>query len=182
MKPFWITFFLAATLLLSAPANSAGLAPWEFGMSKAQVRSFERYGPYRSFTNGDLETYGGIYDERKENVQFFFDNDKLRRIGVYLYEGTDPEAAREVWRQAYESLTRKYGKIETPGVVVKPGTNPADSEALSVAAAAALIFSEKVQMAPVNQPSDMFVFSSFFRRDVQGSRYYWVVINLDPRH
>ncbi len=172
----------AAPLLFPALAQSAGLAPWTFGMSKAQVRSFADYGPYRSFSNGDLETYSRMYDGQKENVQFFFDNDKLRRIGVYLYEGTDPEVAREAWKQAYESLAQKYGKIEMPGIVIKPGTDPADSEAISVAAASALMFSEEVQIAPVSQPTDMFVFSSFFRRDIQGARYYWVVINLDSRH
>lgn len=58
-------------------------------MSHAQVAAVEGFGPHRSFRNGDLETYNTIFDGRFENFQFFFRDDKLRRIGVYTFEGTD---------------------------------------------------------------------------------------------
>ncbi len=171
------SIILAAALAMPVAAFSAGLAPWEFGMSKAQVSSFKDYGPYRTFSNGDLETYAGLYDGKKENVQFFFKDDKLGRIGLYLYEGTDTEAARQVWKQAYQSLARKYGRIETPGIASASN----DVEALSLAAAAALKTAEKLQMAPARQPAGMSVFSSYFTKEVQGTRYYWVTVILDPR-
>ncbi len=171
------SLLLAAALALPAVAFSAGLAPCEFGMSKAQVSGFKDYGPYRSFSNGDLETYAGLYDGRKENVQFFFKDDKLGRIGIYLYEGTDIEAARQVWKRAYQSLAKKYGKIETDGIASASN----DAEALSLAAAAALKTTEKVQMAPARQPAGTSVFSSYFTKEVRGTRLYWVTVIFDPR-
>jgi hypothetical protein len=56
-------------------------------MSPQEVTSQVDAGPYKSFTNGDLETYNGLFDGHKENVQFFFKEGRLVRIGVYLYEG-----------------------------------------------------------------------------------------------
>jgi len=170
-------------LVLATPTlcAAAGLVPWEFGMTKSQVKSFARYGPYRSFSNGDLETYNGTYDERKENIQFFFRRDRLRRIGVYLYEGTDATAARRAWQHAYQSLAHHYGKIETPGLADASGGQEVDAERLSVAAAAKVQAAGKVQMSPADQPAGMHVFASYLRRDLQGATYYWVVILLDSR-
>lgn len=174
---------LSMVLALATPAlcAAAGLAPWEFGMSKSRVKSFTRYGPYRSFSNGDLETYNGNYAGGKENIQFFFRRDRLHRIGVYLYEGTDATAARKAWKHAYESLAHDYGKIETPGLAGASEGKEVDAERVSVAAAARVRAAGKVQMSPVDQPTGMHVFASYLRRDVQGATYYWVVILLDSR-
>lgn len=133
-------------------------------MSKAEVGSLSEFGPYRTFSNGDLETFNGIYDGKKENVQFFFDANGLRRIGVYLYEGHDLNVARGVWRKAYDSLAKKFGKAETPDIKVASNNEPANSESLSIAASVNVDIAGKTQMAPVGQPKDMFVFSSFWRR------------------
>ena len=53
-------------------AETDGLAPWHFHMTPQEVMAFADYGPYRSFSNGDLETFTGLFDGKKENVQFFF--------------------------------------------------------------------------------------------------------------
>jgi len=175
---------LILVLMVSGAAMSfaAGLPPWEFGMSKAEVKSFSEFGPYRAFPNGDIETFTGIYDGKKENIQFFFDGKGLlRRIGVYLYEGQDTEAARMAWKRAYESLEKIYGKIEIPDIKLKPSSEQANSEVLSLTAVTHTDVIGKTQMAPVDQPKDTFVFSSFFRRNLQGVRYFWVVIYFDPR-
>jgi hypothetical protein len=175
-----------ATLLLAMAcpvvSAAAGLHPWELGMSKSQVSSFGEFGPYRAFPNGDIETFNGIYDGTKENIQFFFDAEGLlRRIGVYLYEGKDIQAARAAWRRVYESLTKNYGRVETPGVRIDANSGPVNSEILSMAAAANVEAVGKTQMAPVDQPKDMFVFSSFMRREVQGAHYLYVIVYFDRR-
>lgn len=169
------------TLVLSLAGTSfpAGLPPWEFGMSASEVMSFSKFGPYNTFSNGDLETFNGIYNGKKQNIQFFFDAKGLRRIGVYLYEGKDINAARAMWRQAYESLKKKYGEIELPEISLSAGSDAADSEALSIAAAANVAAGGKTQMAPVVQPKDVSIFSSFVSQEFQGIRYYIVNIYFD---
>jgi hypothetical protein len=178
MRLSWIAV-LTSMLSLPVAASAAGLAPWDLGMTKSQVSGFTAYGPYQAFANGDLETFGGIFDDKKENVQFFFDAKGLRRIGVYLYEGPDAEAARSAWRRAYESLTKKFGKVEIADLKIAPGAGPASAEALSVAAAANTASTGKTQMAPVEQPKDVVVFSSFWSKDVKGSRGYYVTVFFD---
>ena len=109
------------TLLSPLAASAAGLAPWKFGMTKAEVASYKEFGPYKNFSNGDLETFNGRFHGRKENIQFFFDGGRLRRIGVYLGEGTDSKKAIATFQRAYELLQQDYGKIEVPGMTVTDG-------------------------------------------------------------
>ena len=47
---------LVAALAVAPAAWSSDFGPWRFGMSKDKVRSCKDLGPYRSFSNGDLET------------------------------------------------------------------------------------------------------------------------------
>lgn len=178
-KPFAMT--LGLLLVIAGTAFAAGLSPWEFGMSQSKVMSFSEFGHYKTFSNGDVETFNGIYDGEKQNIQFFFGPKGLRRIGVYLYEGKDLEAARAIWWKAYDSLKKKYGKMEIPGITVKPGSDPADSEPLSIAAAANVNAGGKTQMAPAVQPENIFIFSSFLSHEIQGTRFYLVIINFDSR-
>lgn len=175
-------FILSIAVLIfsiAAPeiSFSAGLYPWEFGMSKSDVSSFSEFGPYRSFANGDIETFNGTYEGKKENIQFFFDSKGLlRKIGVYLYEGKDIDAAREVWKRAYSTLLKNYGKVEIPNIKIETNDTSADLESLSIAAAANVDLVGKTQMAPVDQPKDVFVFSSFARQDVQDVRFFYVIL------
>jgi len=60
MKPLlYVSLIVAA--LSPVSVNAAGLPPWQFGMSKSQVNSLKEFGPYKSFSNGDLETYNGRF-------------------------------------------------------------------------------------------------------------------------
>jgi hypothetical protein len=181
MKRLLIAITLVLALAVPGLSFSEGLAPWKFGMSKSEVTACKKFGPYQSFSNGDLETNNGIYDGKKENVQFFFDSKGLQRIGVYLYEGKDIQAAKSAWGRAYDSLAKRYGKVATPDIKVKETSDPATSETLSIAAAVNVEVTGKTQMAPVHQPKNMSVFSSFQRQEVQEGRYYYVVIYLDSR-
>jgi hypothetical protein len=160
-------------------ALAGGLSPWSFGMSKAEVASFTGQGPYKSFSNGDLETYNGEFDGHKENVQFFFEGDSLRRIGVYLYEGEDARQAAEAWRRAYVSLTKQYGTVDIPALRKTTTSGPLAPEVLAIAAGANTDAVGKTQMAPLKQPGDMFVFSSFARDVIEGKVIYTVIVYLD---
>ena len=109
MKKILAAMTIVFAFAAAGTSSTAGFPPWEFGMSKSDVMGFSKFGPYKSFSNGDLETYNGIYDGKKQNIQFFFNAKGLHRISVYLYEGKDIDDARAMWRQAYESLMKKYG-------------------------------------------------------------------------
>jgi hypothetical protein len=76
-------------------------------MTPAQVTSFKEFGPYKAFSNGDLETFNGRYHGHKQNVQFYFQGSRLRRIAVSLGEGTDRKKAVATCEQVYELLQRE---------------------------------------------------------------------------
>jgi hypothetical protein len=126
-----------------------------------------------------LETYKGIYDGHEENFQFFFADKKLRRIGVYLYEGYDLQAAGRRWLGLLDSLGHHYGHVETPDNPVASPTDEVGRQGFVVAAISAVEEKTKTQMAPVKQPPGSIVFSSFWRADVEGRRKYYVVVYFD---
>src|SRR6267143_533594 len=103
-------------LLLPSLSYAAGLSPWQFGMTKEQVASFKQFGPYKSFSNGDLETYNREFLGKKENVQFFFVNNKLVKIGVYLGEQLDQRKALPIVKRASAILERDFGKLQSPEI------------------------------------------------------------------
>jgi len=177
-----LSMVLGTAAISAATTGIGGLPPWHFQMTQKEVESFTDYGPYKTFGNGDLETYSGLFEGRKENVQFFFKDEKLTRIGVYLYEGQDIKAAAGVWGQTYEALKEQYGSIELPDIRVDaPGTELAPS-VVAAAAGANVDVSGKSQMAPYKQSSDVFLFASFLRGEVRGQVFYYVVVHYDPPH
>jgi len=152
-----------ALLALLFPANAfaAGIPPWKFGMTKAEVAGCKEFGPYKKFSNGDLETFNGRFHGHRENIQFFFHGGSLSRIGVYLGEGMDSKKAVATFERAYRLLQQDYGKIEVPGMkVTGGGTQPPTVIAVGAVANAAV--TGKTQMAPIHQPQDMHVFASVY--------------------
>lgn len=164
----------------AAQSNAGGLAPWHFEMTPQEVAAFQEYGPYKSFSNGDLETYAGIFNGHKENVQFFFKGGKLARIGIYLYEGQDLHAAAATWGRAYASLTSMFGEIELPYSRASGGGAELASDAVAAVAGADVDVIGKLQMAPLKQPLDKFVFASFWRKNVLDHVFYYVTVYYDP--
>lgn len=159
--------------LATFPVLADGFGPWHFDMSAADIRAVSAYGPYRSFSNGDLETYNGDFGGRKENVQFFLRSGRLWRIGVCTYEGTDLAAATAAWAHTYATLQSQYGALETPSY------QGATLEALAESARAIVAAGGKAQMAPLAQPHGEFVFSSFTSFNSGGATYYTVTVNYD---
>jgi hypothetical protein len=175
-----LSLALGTTVTAATSPEIGGLPPWHFQMTPEEVKALADYGPYKSFSNGDLETYAGVFNGHKENVQFFFKDGKLVRLGIFLYEGQDIKAAAGVWGQTYEVLREKFGAIELPDIHVESvGTELAPS-VVAAAAGANVDAVGKSQMAPFKQPSDIFVFASFRRENVQGKMFYYVTVNYDP--
>src|SRR5882724_314252 len=160
--------FLSLTLILAAMSSRAQGLPWKFGMTPDEVRSVSRYGPYKSFSNGDLETFKGVLAGREENFQFFFKEGVLKRIGVYLYEGKDVKLGAQKWQALSAFMSKSYGAIETPGNKTPIANDVQGRDDFTKRAAEIVISTGKTQMAPITQPKDVFVFSSFGSRDVDG--------------
>ncbi|RDS81890.1 hypothetical protein DWU99_15845 [Dyella psychrodurans] len=165
-----------------ADASTGGLPPWHFQMTPQEVASFSDYGPYDKFRNGDLETYSGLFNGHKENVQFYFEDGKLARIEISLYEGQDVKAAAKAWGQTYTVLKTQYGNLELHGIQINPSDDTPSPDVIAVASGAAVQAGGKVQLAPLKQPMDKFVFASFSSSTVQGDVFYYVEVFYDPPH
>ena len=159
-------------------------------MSPAEVVSRSEHGPYKTFKNGDVETYNYKVNGQPTNIQFYFGpnglkGDGLNRISIGFYEGDDVKEAAKAWRLAYEFLRDKFGPVELPDIHVRADGAAVDAsvanspEVLSIAAAANADVTGKTQMAPTKQPNDKFVFSSFTARVFQGKKVYGVVVYYD---
>ena len=177
-----ITKFVILTIsLISNLAYSEDAFPWHFGMSQQEVESFAEWGPYKSFSNGDLETYNAVYEGKKENFQFFFENNKLKRIGVYFYEGADLNSAANTWLNLHTSISKKFGEIETLKNSLPINPTKKQKESFKSTAVSIVNSEGKTQMAPKVQPNDAFVFSSLMRRETQGKISYYVILYFDRR-
>jgi len=154
--------------------------PWTFGMSHAQVSAIDGYGPYRSFKNGDLETYNAVFDGHFQNFQFFFRDDQLWRIGVYTFEGTDLNAAADAWGNLYDGMQSNFGTIETPANTPPLASDTVSMKAFKASARALVGQGGKAQMAPVHQPADTRSFASFDGHETQGTMIYYITLFFDP--
>jgi hypothetical protein len=166
------------SLLFPIGAFAAGVPPWKFGMTKAEVAGFKEFGPYKEFSNGDVETFNGRFHGHKENFQFFFQGGRLHRIGVYLGEGSDSKKAIATFERAYRLLQEDYGTIEVPEMKVSGGGTPPPT-VIAVGAVANADVTGKTQMAPIHQPKDMHVFASVYRAYVRGQKWFSIAITFD---
>ncbi len=172
---------LAFLLLFAQFASAAGLPPWQFGMTKEQVASFKQFGPYRSFSNGDLETFKGVYFGQKRNVQFYFQNNKLVKIEVLLGEGTDRYKAIETFKTACHLLEKHYGKVVIPEVHDASKNRSDDVTPSAIGAVMNASLFGYTHINPVNQPKDMRVWGTVASTMIGNERWYYVGIMFSPR-
>ncbi len=178
MKLLRLLAALAAAFALHADA--AENLPWRFGMTPDDVRAMADHGPYRTFENGDLETYHGVFEGHEENFQFFFQDGKLASIGVYLYEGTDAQAAGKRWLALRQLMAARYGSLLTPD-----NTPPADDSLEGGASFIAHALETarrdgRAQMWPLKEPADLNVFGRLGSGMVEDERWYFVIFKYAP--
>ncbi|HEX4638257.1 MAG TPA: hypothetical protein VH170_02100 [Chthoniobacterales bacterium] len=172
--------YLAFLLLVPEFGFAAGLPPWQFGMTKEQVASFKQFGPYKSFSNGDLETFNGVYLGQKRNVQFYFQNNRLVKIMAGLGESSDRDKAIATFKTAYRLLEKNYGKVVIPEEHRAAGSKPSlDGSAIAAVMNASLFGYTHIN--PVNQPRDMHVWGSVASTMIGNKRWYYVWIMFSPR-
>lgn len=176
----WRLLAIAFALFASANASAAcDVSAWKFGMSPEEVASVKECGPYKPFRNGDLETYKGMFAGKEENFQFFFKDQKLWRIGVYLYEGQNSAAGAEEWLSLFVTLSDMFGAMDTPRNIAPE--NEAQRAAFKATAIELVEGPGKIQMAPLKQATDVFSYASYRRADIEGQRYFYVTLYFDGR-
>ena len=149
-------------------------------MAKSEVTKFEKYGPFIDVrVTGGTETPNGLFNGKKTNISFVFDEKGLRRIQVWAYEGRSLDEATEAWKSLYQYLNKSYGAVEVPQITVDPKSDPLTPDALSIAVKVHVDVVGKVQMAPVKKPINEVIFSSFAKKEIQGSPFYYVFLFSD---
>jgi hypothetical protein len=105
-----MSLVLCAPLSAEEPAPPFQVGPWELGMSREQVSSFQDFGPYKDVrVTGGIETWDAEFLGRKTNVAFVFDTAGVRYIQVNRYEGSDPDAAIAAAMEIYDLFAGKFG-------------------------------------------------------------------------
>ncbi len=178
MKP--VLILITAAISLST-AVGAGLPPWQLGMTPAQVAGFKESGPYKTFSNGDLETFNGRFHGRKQNVQFYFEHGRLRRIAVNLGEGTDRKKAVAACEQLYELLQRDYGPVTIPEDKSPRGAKAAPPGVQAIAATMNADVTGITHLIPAKQPAGMRVVGLVRSGMVGGQKWFYVTLNFDER-
>ena len=178
MKPILILITAALSLITAA---GAGLPPWQLGMTPSQVASFKESGPYKTFSNGDLETFNGRFHGRKHNVQFYFQGGRLRRIALNLGEGTDRKKAVAACEQLYELLQRDYGAVTIPEDKSPRDAKPAPPGVQAIAATMNADVTGITHLIPAKQPAGMRVVGLVRSGMVGGQKWFYVTLNFDAR-
>jgi hypothetical protein len=175
--------FLCLSFLLAIPqlALAAGLQPWQFGMTKEQVASFKQYGPYKSFSNGDMETYNREFHGKKENVQFYFVNNKLVKIAINLGEQLDQHKALPVVKRASAILEKDYDKLESSEITVPPTGGRFDADVFAMIAITNATMQGKTHFRGVRQPKDMQVWATIMSVPNIGKNNLAVMIFFEPK-
>ena len=166
-------------LALGYVAEAAGLQPWQFGMTQAQVAGFKEYGPYKASPNGDLETFNGRFHGRSQNIHFFFHAGRLHRIGVYLGGSTNRDKTIASCKRLCEVMQRDYGPLR-----ILEQTNPKEGgkAAPAVQAVAAAMNADlfgRTHIVPVKQPRDMHVSGEVIGANIAGQKMFVIVLFLD---
>lgn len=173
--------FVAALLFLAPELSfAAGLSPWQFGMTKEQVASFKQFGPYKSFSNGDLETYNKPFHGRKENVQFYFVKNRLVKIAISFGEQLNQKQALPVLKRAVAILEKDYGKLESLEITVPPTGGKFDADVLAMIAITNATVQGKTHIGPVKMPKGMKVWITVTNAPSLGGLS--VMMFFDPRN
>lgn len=116
-----IHVIILSGLLAYSSAFAAGYLGWSFGMSKAEVASVGDSSRYYSFSNGDLGAKDEPFEGEPALISFYFGNEKLNRVMLILYMGSDRLKALDAWRSAYHHIKRMCKTVEVsaagPGAI-----------------------------------------------------------------
>lgn len=113
---------LALGLVAHGASFAEGFEAWKFGMTRAEVRAQGDSDSYYSFRNGDIGSRQGPFEGLFVPISFYFSNDRLTRVMLIPYVGTDVGQAREAWRKAFLHLQRVAGGVEVPSLGIGPTT------------------------------------------------------------
>ena len=93
-------------------AETGGVGGFRFGMTRLEVSKVSDCEPYTPVSvTGGLECPHYQFEGREMNISFIFAGDRLRRIQLWVYEGTSEPHTREAVARVLAYLERKTGGI-----------------------------------------------------------------------
>ena len=112
----WQLTALSGTGSATVPA-AGGLGGYRFGMTLDQVRQVGDCHPYSNVSQtGGIECPNYTFEGGTINISFLFNNNRLRRIQLWLYEGGSEADAKKAVAFAIEFLRRTAGGVSIGGL------------------------------------------------------------------
>ncbi len=159
--------------LVPSFASATGYGPWSFGMTKADVRAIAEANPYYEFRNGDIGSQNGTFEGERAPISFYFQGERLVRVMVVAYAGTDYEKAKRAWLKAHAHIQQNFGGTEVPSKGKGPSDAKAAAEALDESGLRTGA-NAKIQMGATPMPKDRTVWSTV---NIVPNVGYWVAVN-----
>lgn len=102
-----------------AAGGLAGFGPWTFGMDRDAVRAQAMFAPYYPFPNGDLGSsswpLGTLPGNETRPLSFTFTQDRLSRVMLLVYLGTETAQIEQAWSAAHAQLRQRFGGVVLAG-------------------------------------------------------------------
>ena len=112
----WQLAALSGTGRATVPA-AGGLGGYRFGMTLDEVRRVGDCHPYSNVSQtAGIECPNYTFEGRPINISFLFNNNRLGRIQLWLYEGSSEADAKSAVAFAIEFLRRTAGGVSIGGL------------------------------------------------------------------
>jgi len=106
-----------ATIVHTQPGAAYTIGPWKLGMTREEVKSFLKFGPYTLVAaTGGLETAHGTFQDQPANVCFGFDTQGLSYIQVWKYEGKEYASAKSAALDVFRLFRDEFGGAQMNGI------------------------------------------------------------------
>jgi len=106
--------------------NQGGVGRYRFGMSRAEVSQVPDCPRYLNVAvTGGLECAPYVFEGQQMNISFLFTADRLRRVQLWMYEGSSAEDAEQAVARVLGYLERVAGGVTVrtrPDMSVTPAT------------------------------------------------------------
>lgn len=156
-------------------ADRGGVGGFRFGMTRIEVSQVADCHPYTNVSvTGGLECPHYQFEGREMNISFLFAGDRLRRIQLWIYEGTSEPDTREAVARVLAYLERKAGGIT---IVALPDRTPTPEAVMTLLNSTPLQPGSIAQVVISTQPSAS---ERWFSRIGRHQNGYMVMLFAEP--
>jgi ketosteroid isomerase-like protein len=161
---------------------AGGLGGYRLGMTADEVRGVSECQPYTNVSQtGGLECANYTFEGRRTNISFVFANSRLRRIQLWMYEGSSETDARDAIGRVIDHLKRVAGGVVVGG---QPNVEVTAERVMGMLGGSSPEPGRSIQFdlstPATSQPETWFARVVKFRSPVQQLGYL-VLLLVDPR-